>query len=538
MKKKENSIGNIIIGIVFAIIVLNFIQGFFDNSDRDDDWNNPTYSDKEFYLIASSENKILDKDLKEFAKKEGFTLNVEYEDTLKITRRLNQGEQFDAVWLSNSIWMYAVDSNVTRISDTKSTSINPIIFGIKKRKAEELGFVGKELYTQDIVRAVEAGQLKFSMSNPVTTNSGASAYLGLLTTLAGNPEVLTQEMIEDEGLKEKLKTFFSGVERSTGAEDYLEEMFVQGDYEAVFSYESSIISINKKLKSKNKEILYALYPVDGVSISDSPIGFIDHKVEKKKEQYDKLVSYLLGKKGQEILASYGRRTWYGGTNENVDKKVFNPDWGIDTTHYISPLKYPATSVIRKALNLYQSTLRKPVHVVFCLDYSGSMYGDGIEQLRDAMDYILTDRAQEDLLQFTGEDIVEIIPFASRLDTVWTAHSEAELLELNENVKRREPNGSTALYPAVQKALSVLNQSYNEQYNSSVIVMTDGQGNIGTYASLEKDYKKLNHKIPIYSIQFASADRDQLDLMAKLSNGKVFDGTHSLIDAFMEVRGYN
>ncbi len=539
MKKKENSIGNIIIGIVFAIIVLNFIQGFFDNNgDRDDDWNNPTYSDKEFYLIASSENKILDKELKEFAKKEGFTLNVEYEDTLKITRRLNQGEQFDAVWLSNSIWMYAVDSNVTRISDTKSTSINPIIFGIKKRKAEELGFVGKELYTQDIVKAVEAGQLKFSMSNPVTTNSGASAYLGLLTTLAGNPEVLTQDMIENESLKEKLKTFFSGVERSTGAEDYLEEMFVQGDYEAVFSYESSIISINKKLKSKNKEILYALYPVDGVSISDSPIGFIDHKVEKKKEQYDKLVSFLLGKKGQEILASYGRRTWYGGTNENVDKKVFNPDWGIDTTHYISPLKYPSTTVIRNALNLYQSTLRKPVHVVFCLDYSGSMWGEGIDQLRDAMDYILTERAKEDLLQFTGEDIVEIIPFASRYDTIWNSRSEEELVLLNENIKNKEPNGSTALYPAVQKALSILNQSYNEQYNSSVIVMTDGQGNIGTYASLERDYKKLNYKIPIYSIQFASADRDQLDRMAKLSNGKVFDGTHSLIDAFMEVRGYN
>ena len=26
--------------------------------------------------------------------------------------------------------------------------------------------------------------------------------------------------------------------------------------------------------------------------------------------------------------------------------------------------------------LYQEALRKPVHVVFCLDYSGSMYGEG------------------------------------------------------------------------------------------------------------------------------------------------------------------
>ena len=541
MQKKELSIsaGSIIVGIIVIVIFASIIQNIFDNNSViDNGGNTPTYSDKEFYLIASSENKILDKELKEYDKKEGFTLNIEYEDTLKITRRLNQGEQFDAVWLSNSIWMYAVDSNVTKISDTKSTSINPIIFGIKKSKAEELGFVGKELYTQDIVRAVEAEKLKFSMSNPVTTNSGASAYLGLLTTLAGNPEVLTQDMLENDSLKEKLKTFFSGVERSTGSEDYLEEMFVKGDYEAVFSYESSIISINKKLKGKNKEMLYALYPVDGVSISDSPIGFIDHKIEKKKEQYDKLVSFLLGKKGQELLASYGRRTWYGGTNENVDKKVFNPDWGIDTTHYISPLKYPSTTVIQKALNLYQSTLRKPVHVVFCLDYSGSMYGQGIEQLRDAMDYILTDRAQAELLQFTGEDIVEIIPFATSYDTIWTSHSEKELLQLNNKVKNKDPNGSTALYPAVQKALYILNKSYNEKYNSSVIVMTDGKGNIGTYASLAKVYQDLNHKIPIYSIQFASADPNQLELMAKLSNGKVFDGTHNLVEAFMEVRGYN
>ena len=31
---------------------------------------------------------------------------------------------------------------------------------------------------------------------------------------------------------------------------------------------------------------------------------------------------------------------------------------------------------------------------------------------------------------------------------------------------------------------------------------------------------------------------QLNKMAELSNGKVFDGTTSLIDAFTEVRGYN
>ena len=117
-------------------------------------------------------------------------------------------------------------------------------------------------------------------------------------------------MVEDESLKEKLKTFFGGMERSSGSEDFLEELFVKGDYEAVFTYESSIININQKLEKNHKETLYALYPVDGVSISDSPIGFIDQKIEKKKEIYDKLVQYLAGEKGQELLAKYGRRTWY------------------------------------------------------------------------------------------------------------------------------------------------------------------------------------------------------------------------------------
>ena len=248
---------SVIVGIVIVVIFWSFVLSLFgENEDYSGyDGNINDYSDREFYLIASSENKILDSELQKFAKKEGIKLNIEYEDTLKITRRLNQGEQYDAVWLSNSIWMYAVDSSVVSITDTKSTSINPIIFGVRKSKAEELGFVGKKLYTQDIVKAVENGQLKFSMSNPVTTNSGASAYLGILTTLAGNPEVLTQDMLENESLKEKLKTFFTGVERSTGAEDYLEEMFVQGDYDAVFSYESSIISINQQLKKNGKEIL-------------------------------------------------------------------------------------------------------------------------------------------------------------------------------------------------------------------------------------------------------------------------------------------
>ena len=312
-----------------------------------------------------------------------------------------------------------LDSKNISLSNSKCTSINPVIFGIKKSKAEELGLVGKTVTTQDILNDISSGKLKFSMSNPTSTNSGATAYLGLLSTLAGNPEVLTDANIQNENVKSKLKTTFSAIERTSGDENFLESLFLNGDYEAVFTYESSIININKKLEEQGKETLYAIYPIDGVSISDSPLAYIDRKDENKKNIFKDLQGYILSNEGQQKLEQKGRRTWYGGVSTNADKTVFNPDWGIDTTKYITPLKFPSTEVIKSALTLYQTELRKPVHQVFCLDYSGSMYGDGIDELKDAMKYILTDESKNDFIQFSNRDKIDVIKFSSKVSSPWS-----------------------------------------------------------------------------------------------------------------------
>ena len=77
-----------------------------------------------------------------------------------------------------------------------------------------------------------------------------------------------------------------------------------------------------------------------------------------------------------------------------------------------------------------------------------------------------------------------------------------------------------------------------KYNVSVVLMTDGQGNVGTFKMLENSYKQINKTIPIYSIMFGSAMESQLKEIAQMSNGKVFDGKNDLVKAFKEVRGYN
>ena len=138
-KRKENGVPGIVKLIIIIVILIygkSIITSFFNNlNGYGDDSRGNHYTDKVFYLISSSENEVLDADIKKFAKKECFKIEIEYEDTLKIVRRLNSGERYDAVWLSNSIWMYALDTSKVYVSDTKSTSINPIVFGIRKSKA-------------------------------------------------------------------------------------------------------------------------------------------------------------------------------------------------------------------------------------------------------------------------------------------------------------------------------------------------------------------------------------------------------------------
>ena len=326
--------------IIFALIMLSLVaEALGDNILVNEAKNNimDIFTKKTLNIIASQENEDLEEVIQNYDKTKNYDINIEYAGTLDVMEKLNSGENYDAVWVSNSIWLYMLDDNV-KVSNSKYTSINPIVFGIKKSKAKELGFTDKTIKTKDIVNAISSGKLKFSMSNPTSTNSGASAYLGFLYTLAGNPEVLKKENLQNKKLVKNLTTLFTGLERSSGSEDFLEEIFLNGNYEAVVTYESSIININKKLQQQGKETLYAIYPVDGVSISDSPFAYIDNKDEKSKEIFLDLQSYILSNEGQKLLQAKGRRTWYGGVNSNVDKSIFNPEWGIDTTKYISPVK--------------------------------------------------------------------------------------------------------------------------------------------------------------------------------------------------------
>lgn len=534
--KKRNKNVELVIAIIAIILLYSLVasQGGAVNFVK------KINSRRVLNIISSNDNKDLESGMKEYAKKEGFKLEFTYMGDLDIAEELNlNSDKYDAVWISNSMWLYMLnDSKIT--SESKSISISPVVMGIKRSKAESLGLIGKNITNADILNLIKEKKIKYVMSSVTQTNDGASSYLGFLNALAGSPEVLTENMLDNPTLINDMKNLFQGVERVSGDQDYLETMFLNStDYEAVIASESSLININKKLNKSGKEELYLIYPIDGVPINDSTLAFIDHYEQpKKKENYLKLQKYLRSSEGQKELKNLGRRTWYGGIAVNESQNIFNPTWGINTEKYLTGTKFPSSKVITKAINIYIEELRKPSHTVFCLDYSGSMYGSGEASLKEAMNYILDkNQASSNKLQFSRKDKITVLPFESNVKEKIQTENGQETSEMIERINGLTPSGGTALYDCVIEGLNILTGETDE-YTKTIIAMTDGEINIGTYSELEAKYKATNSKIPIYSITFGSAKESQLTEIANLSNAKVFNGKEGLLQAFKEVRGYS
>ncbi|MEE3343842.1 MAG: VWA domain-containing protein [Bacilli bacterium] len=494
-----------------------------------------------FKILASTSTKAMDEDLIKYGSDNGFNVEIEHYGDLEIVDMLNtDSSDYDAVWISNSIWLYMLENSYL-VTDSKSIVINPVVMGITKSKAEELGYIGKEINNKDLLESIRNKKLKYIMSSVTKTNTGATTYLNFLNSLAGNPEVLTEDMLKNEKLANDLKDFFKGVERVSGNEDYLKEMYLKGDYNAMINYESSLIKINQELVKNKKEPLYLIYPKDGVAINDMPFGYINNDVNDKvnKDRFTKLQSYLRSDKVITKMENLGYRSWYGGIKKDTNKKVFNPDWGIDTTKYLKDMKYPSKKVITESINLYIEKLRKPTHVVFCLDTSGSMYGEGLRELKDAMTYILDFKlASKDKLQFSDKDKITTITFNSKTNKIFETRYGNDTDKVIEDINKIAANGGTNIYNPSIDGLKILSDDNDDEYTKTIILMTDGKSNGGSYYDLKNYYEKTKSNVPIYSITFGESDEYELERIAELTNGKVFDGKSGLKKAFQEVRSYN
>ncbi len=492
-------------------------------------------------ILSGSENAELSAILDECEKRTGVNIEMTYKGSVDIMQELKNGaSDYDAVWAASSLWISLGDERHI-VKHDRSVCTTPVIFGIKKSVAERLGFTDGEVSVKDILGAIKSGELSFCMTSATQSNSGASAYIGFLYALLGKSSALTDDDLSDPALTEQIKSLLSGVERSSGSSGWLEDMFLAGDYDAMVNYECLIIDADRKLTEAGKEPLYAVYPYDGLSIADSPLGYLDHGNNGKEEAFLKVQEYLMSDEVQSAIEATGRRISLNSVSEQ-NKSIFNADWGIDTDRILSPITMPAADVLMNALNLWQSSFRKPSLTVYCLDYSGSMMGEGNEQLVNAMSQVLLqENAERNLLQAGSGDINIIVTFDSDVLNVYTSESAEPdaLAALYQSVCDEQIGGGTDIYTAAQYALDMIEQQYDtSDYTTAVILMTDGASVTANKPGFGEFYRASGTDIPVFSIMFGSAEREQLDEIAALTNARVFDGRDDLVGAFRSVKGYN
>jgi Ca-activated chloride channel family protein len=492
-------------------------------------------------IVSGSENETIEPLVQQFAQREKIKIGFKYEGSLDIMLHLSGSSfPYDAVWPANSIWVALGDKNHL-VTNQKSIFRSPVVVGVKRSVAQQLGWINREVKVNDILAAVEAGKLRYMMTSASQSNSGASAYIGYLYAFAGEPDVLTSEQLRDPNVRDKVTRILGKVNRSSGSSGWLKDLFLShyDDYDAMVNYEAVIIETNQELAKTNREPLYAVYPVDGLAIADSPLGFVSHGDAQKEALFLKLQQYLLSDAVQKQILQSGRRVGPLGVDPgNADKKVFNPDWGIDPSRNISPIKFPPADVMREALDLYQSAFRKASFTVYALDFSGSMAGNGERDLKEAMRTLLDqDRARQNLLQAAPNDVTVVLIFSDRIlgEFTVTGNDPNQLLDLSGKISRQTPGGGTNIYAPVVRANEIIRSKGLGDRLPAIILMTDGQSNAGSFKQLRD--AGLND-VPVYSILFGDASKDQLQEIATYTSGRIFDGRTSLVDAFRTAKGYN
>lgn len=499
-------------------------------------------------IISGSENKSLEPMIQSFAQANNMNVNISYKGSVDIMLGLEQGQglPYDAVWPANSLWLRMGDTRrVTK--HEKSIMRSPIAFGVKKSVAQKLGWIGKDVRVADILTAAENGELRFAMTSATQSNSGASAYLGFLHAMAGSPDVLNATHLEDTTIQDQVRRLLHTVNRSSGSSGWLKDMFLEHyfRYDAMVNYEALIIEANQALVTQGKEPLYAIYPVDGLMVANSPLAYVDKGSAEKEQAFLKLQEHLSSPESRAAIGQMGRRSGLVGLSvDNPNPAVFNPDWGIDTKRVIAPIPLPAEAVFREALSLYQTSLRKPSLTVYVLDYSGSMRGEGIAALREAMETLLEpELAKRYMLQSSAKDQHIVVPFNGEVIDTWKAsgNDPQTLRQLLRQVLQQQEGGGTHIYKATTEAFRQI-AAYEEQLTDffpAVILMTDGRSEGGVAPMLDqlKQYP-FYRDIPVFSITFGDADESQLQDIVKHMDGRVFNGRKNLVDTFRKAKGYN
>lgn len=475
-------------------------------------------------VLAGSEVQDMAGILEDAQDELGITVELEYMGTLDGTEAVMAGEgDYDATWFPSNAYMSLFDEKSLLVSQETSIMRTPVVLGVKAERAAELGWDERSPTWAEVVDAAASGEFTYGMSSPVSSNSGFSALVELATALSGTGAAITADDVE--AVAGDLARFAQGQALTSGSSGWLMEAYGNDSalVDGVFNYESLILA---------DPDLVEVVPQDGVITADYPLTLLSGRGEREEAAYRALVDYLRRDDVQRRIADETlRRT--DATSADDATAAFE-------------IPFPnRLETVDALLSSWVADVRKPANMVFQIDTSGSMEGSRLEALKAAL-VSLTDTSAEgsaSLLTFQPRETVRFVEFASDVKGEHTIEvgEDGDLAEVGDYVGGLSAEGNTAIYATLERSLELAAQTRDEGNVTSVVLFSDGENTewpgIDEFAAWYESTEGVKG-IPVYAILFGEASRGEMERLAELTGGRVFDAAEGdLTAAFKEIRGY-
>ncbi|MFW5850974.1 MAG: YfbK domain-containing protein [Bacteroidota bacterium] len=207
---------------------------------------------------------------------------------------------------------------------------------------------------------------------------------------------------------------------------------------------------------------------------------------------------------------------YNYPNNNEEDKTFlvyseysDCPWNSETRL----LHVAITSAERKIKRKTQNNL------VFLIDVSGSMQSpEKLPLVKDALKMLIEELDSQD------EIAIVIYAGASGLFLPSTPISQKE--RIIESIEKLEAGGSTAGAEGIQLAYKIALENYNIEGNNRIILVTDGDFNVGVTSDAElvdmiKENRKSNIYITIAGFGYGNYQDNKLEEISNAGNGNYF-----------------
>jgi Ca-activated chloride channel homolog len=495
-----------------------------------------------FTILAGSELKDVDTQLgDEIRKATGIDVRFSYAGTLDAIDQLNAGERFDAVWVSHGKYLAMNPGLKARIAAQEKIMLSPVILGVKQSKAIALGWDRNDPTWKDIADAASAGKFTFGMTNPTSSNTGFTAVIGIAAALASNPDALTAADVSNPALK----AFFQGQRMTAGSSGWLADAYAAdpSKVDGIINYESVILSLNAN--GKLDEPLMPVYPKEGIITADYPLMLLN---SGKRVEYDRLVAYLRSAAFQTTLSAATLRRPVNAESSAA---------AVIPKRTLIELPFPGQpQVINGLLDAFLADVRVPSTSRYVLDLSGSMNEEGrIDQLKAAMTTLAggdTGSLSSRYARFQNRERIGVIPFNREpMPTLMfdmgttSGENSATLASIKAAVDGMQPDGGTAIYDSVQRAMLELAADKRAETTPryyTVVLMTDGENTDGMGLNALLRWRETQDdavkSIRVFPIVFGNADADEMNSLAEATGGKAFDAqARALALVFKDIRGY-